>query len=68
MAMIGNTWRDHITEEVLDRLIDSMPARLQAVIDAGGEAGGGGGMGGAPDFLQLIQIDHYRSLALLHLC
>ena len=36
MAMIGNTWRDHITEEVLDRLIDSMPARLQAVIDAGG--------------------------------
>jgi hypothetical protein len=36
MAMIGNTWQEHITEEVLDRLIDSMPARLQAVIDAGG--------------------------------
>jgi len=33
---IENTWRHHITEEMLDRLVDSMPARLQAVIDAGG--------------------------------
>jgi len=30
------SWRYHITEEMLDRLVDSMPARLQAVIDAGG--------------------------------
>jgi len=34
---IQTAWRMAITEEVLDRLVDSMPARLQAVIDAGGE-------------------------------
>jgi len=34
-TMIGNIWRDHITEEILE-LIDGMPARLQVVIDAGG--------------------------------
>jgi len=32
--MIENIWWDNITEEILDRLIDSMPTRLQAVIDA----------------------------------
>ena len=35
-TMIENIWRDHITEEILDGLVDSMPARLQAVIDTGG--------------------------------
>jgi len=35
-TMIENIWRDSITEEILDGLMDSMPARLQAVIDAGG--------------------------------
>jgi len=35
-TMIENIWRDHITEEILGGLIDSMLARLQAVIDAGG--------------------------------
>jgi len=33
---IESTWRYHIMEEILDRLVDSMPARLQVVIDAGG--------------------------------
>jgi len=33
---IETAWQRVITEEVLDRLIDGMPARLQAVIDAGG--------------------------------
>ena len=33
---IETAWRRVITEEVLDRLIDGMPALVQAVIDAGG--------------------------------
>ena len=70
--MIGNIWRDHITEEILDGLIDIIPARLQAVIDARGNPTRhqclGGGWGSAPDFLQLIQLDHYHSLTSLHLC
>ena len=35
-TMMENIWRDHITGEILDGLIDSMPARLQVVIDAEG--------------------------------
>jgi len=35
-TMVENIWRDNITEEISDRLVDSMPAWLQAVIDAGG--------------------------------
>jgi transposase len=36
-TMLSITW-EQITEERLDRLVDSMPSRLQAVIDAGGAA------------------------------
>jgi len=76
---IENTWRYHITEEILDRLVDSTPARLQSLMleDTRNHINGGGdgwrrgycyySSGGGQDFLQSIECIHYHSLVSLHL-